>query len=267
MSSLNNERIIWSLATEAHTLPLNLFSACRCHKQETVIRPKGAGFYQILFILEGKGRVVFRGVEYPLVKGVGFYVGKDVPVEYYDDGGLYSVFVSIVGYGAEVLEKNYAKDGFLYLEGASLYRFKEAVSSIVSAYNGGEGGGRLSALSYSLFIDFFENGKQALTLADEISAYIERNLDKRLTLEHLASLFSVSVSGLCHKFKEQFGTTVMEFLISKRLAYARMLLDSGAVLSVKEAAFSSGFDDPSYFCRAYKKRYGKTPREKAPQEK
>ena len=120
MSSLNNERIIWSLATEAHTLPLNLFSACRCHKQETVIRPKGAGFYQILFILEGKGRVVFRGVEYPLLKGVGFYVGKDVPVEYYDDGGLYSVFVSIVGYGAEVLEKNYAKDGFLYLEGASL---------------------------------------------------------------------------------------------------------------------------------------------------
>ena len=51
----------------------------------------------------------------------------------------------------------------------------------------------------------------------------------------------------------------MEYLILKRLAYARMLLDSGAVMSVKEAAFASGFDDPSYFCRAYKKRYGTTP--------
>jgi AraC-like DNA-binding protein len=228
MSSLSSERIIWSLSTESGSLPINLFSACRCHKQETVTRPKGAGFYQILFVLEGKGRVVFRGVEYPLTKGVGFYVGKDIPIEYYDDGGLYSAFVCVVGEGARLLEESYAKEGFLYLEGAAFYRFREAVSNIVGAYGEGEGSGRLSALSYSLFIDLFENGKRTLTLTDEVCAYIERNLDKRLTLEHLASNFSVSVSCLCHKFKERLGTTVMEFLISKRLAYARMLLDSGA---------------------------------------
>lgn len=259
MSFENSERIIWTPENESDTLPINLFSACRRHKQETVIRPKGAPFCQLLFVLEGKGRVVFCGREYPLYKGVSFYVGSNIPIEYYDDGGLFSTFVSIVGEGAFLLGENYAPEGFLYLCGASLHRFKEQLSDIVLSYSQGEGGGRLSAMCYSLFIDFFENGKKALTLPEELISYVERNLDKRLTLEHLASVFSVSVSGLCHKFKEQFGTTVMEYIIAKRLAYAKMLLNSGSVMSVKEAAICSGFDDPSYFCRAYKKRYGRTP--------
>lgn len=259
MSSLNSERIVWTTATEVDPLPVNLFSACGCHKQETVVRPNGAPFYQILIVLEGRGRVVFDGREYPLFRGVGFYAGANVPVEYYDDGGLFSAFVSVVGRGADLLAEGYARDGFLYMDGISSRKYRDDISELISAYKDGVGCGRLSALVYSFFIDFFESARKSASLIEELTTYIERNLDKRLTLKHLASVASVSVSGLCHRFKERYGTTVMEYLILKRLAYARMLLDSGAVMSVKEAAFASGFDDPSYFCRAYKKRYGTTP--------
>jgi AraC-like DNA-binding protein len=73
----------------------------------------------------------------------------------------------------------------------------------------------------------------------------------------------MSVSGLCHKFKSEFGKTVVEYILEKRLAYARSLLTSGEAVAVKEVAVASGFDDPSYFSRIYKKHYGKTPKEDA----
>lgn len=257
----HGEKIIFIHDAQRASLPIELFSACRCHAQETVTRPSGAPFYQILVVLGGRGRVRFDGKEYPLTRGCAFYVGKDIPIEYYDDGELYSAFVAAVGDGAEYIEKTYAECGFLYLNGILYERYCEKISKITEAYNRGAERGRLSSLTYAFFIDFFENVRRAPTAIEEIALYIERNLDKRLTLEHLGRVSSMSVSGLCHKFKERYGKTVIEYLIEKRLSYARTLLLSGETVGVNEIAISSGFDDTSYFCRAYKKRYGRTPGE------
>ena len=253
------ERIIYIPDTEITGLPMSLFSACRRHRQETVIRHAGAPFYQILLVRSGCGRVRFGCREYPLTKGCAFYVAKDIPVEYYDDGELYSTFVAAVGDGADSVGKYYAESGFMYVDDISFERYYEKISEITEAYHDGAGAGRLSALTYSFFVDFFENAKKAPTAIEEIALYIERNIDKRLTLDLLGRVFSMSVSGLCHKFKARYGRTVIEYLIDKRLSYARMRLLSGDTAGVKEIAAGSGFDDLSYFCRAYKKKYGKTP--------
>ena len=257
----NSDRIIFISDSEHTALPLRLFSACGHHCQETVIRHSGAPFYQILLALSGRGRVRFGTEEYPLTKGSAFYVAKDIPIEYYDDGELVSAFVTALGEGAKAIGSYYVKSGFLYLKSISCERFCEKLSKITRAYHDGEETGKLSALTYSFFIDFFENLKKDPTAIEEVAMYIERNLNKKLTLEHLGRVFSMSVSGLCHKFKERYGITVIDYLIEKRLSYSRTLLLSGETVGVKEIATSSGFDDPSYFCRAYKKRYGKTPGE------
>lgn len=255
------EKSIYVPDLEVIGLPLRLFSACRCHRQETVIRHTGAPFYQILLVHSGRGRVRFKDIEYPLTKGCAFYVAKDIPVEYYDDGELYSTFVAAVGDGAESVGKYYAESGFMYLEGISFERYYDKVSEITEAYRDGAEAGKLSTLTYSFFVDFFESAKRKTTAIEEIALYIERNLDKRLTLDILGRVASMSVSGLCHKFKARYGKTVIEYLIEKRLSYARMRLLSGDTAGVKEISAGSGFDDLSYFCRVYKKRYGKTPGE------
>jgi len=257
----NGERIIFIPESESDGLPLRLFSACRRHCQETVIRHTGAPFYQILLVLSGHGRVRLGDKEYPLTKGCAFYVSKDISVEYYDDGELCSAFVAAVGDGMDSVGKYYAESGYLYLNGISCEMYCENISRITEVYHEGAETGKLSALTYSFFVDFFENAKRTTTGIEEVALYIERNLDKKLTLGFLSRISTMSVSSLCHKFKERYGKTVIEYLIEKRLSYARTLLLSGEMLGMKEIAASSGFDDPSYFCRAYKKRYGKTPRE------
>ncbi|MBQ3109869.1 MAG: helix-turn-helix transcriptional regulator [Clostridia bacterium] len=257
----NGERIIFIPESESDGLPLRLFSACRRHCQESVIRHTGAPFYQILLVLSGHGRVRLGDREYPLTKGCAFYVSKDMPVEYYDDGELCSAFVTAVGDGMDSVGKYYTESGFLYLNGISCELYCENISRITKAYHEGAEAGKLSALTYSFFVDFFENAKRTTTGIEEVALYMERNLDKKLTLDFLGRVSTMSVSSLCHKFKDRYGKTVIEYLIEKRLSYARTLLLSGEMLGMKEIAVSSGFEDPSYFCRSYKKRYGKTPRE------
>ena len=255
----NGERMIFISSAYEERFSVELFSICSAHAQETVRRPSGAPFYQLLFITEGRGRVILGGREYPLERGTCFYVGRDVSVEYYDDGGLVSAFVAIVGDGARALERAYAECGYLYREAVSVERYRAAIAEIVRAYNDGASSGALSAMAYSFFVDFFENASASSTPTSEVAQYIDRNFDKRLTLEELSHIGAMSVSGLCHKFKAEFGKTIVEYILEKRLAYARSLLTSGETMSVKEVAIASGFDDPSYFSRIYKKRYGKTP--------
>lgn len=76
-----------------------------------------------------------------------------------------------------------------------------------------------------------------------------------LTVEELAALCSVSQYHFCRTFKSVTGMTVMQYLNDYRLSIADTLLKNTAK-SISEIAWLCGFEDESYFCRLYKKRFG-----------
>ncbi len=76
---------------------------------------------------------------------------------------------------------------------------------------------------------------------------------------------SLSVPKICkeagisetafRKFMKQYcGKTPIEYLTELRLEHARNLIACG--VTIKQAAFESGFNDPKYFSRTVKKHYG-----------
>lgn len=81
--------------------------------------------------------------------------------------------------------------------------------------------------------------------------------NKDITADSLARLMSCSRSQLHTKLKTLTGLSTKEYLNDYRLTLARQLLEGG--MSVSEAAFEVGFNDPNYFGRAFKKKYGLTP--------
>jgi AraC-like DNA-binding protein len=91
----------------------------------------------------------------------------------------------------------------------------------------------------------------------DIIAYLNDNLSKHITLDHLAEHFCISKHYLNRAFRKASGTTVGDYLIYKRVIYAQQLLMNGA--SASEAAASSGFNDYSVFYRAYCKHLGHSP--------
>lgn len=61
-------------------------------------------------------------------------------------------------------------------------------------------------------------------------------------------------------FKEVFGTTVFGYLRERRLEKALAMMEQGAA-NVNEAACAVGYNNPSYFAGAFRKKYGVNPSE------
>ncbi|MBR4072405.1 MAG: helix-turn-helix transcriptional regulator, partial [Clostridia bacterium] len=87
--------------------------------------------------------------------------------------------------------------------------------------------------------------------------YINRNLYEDITLEDISKKVHLSVSQMNRNFKKLTGSTVHNYIISKRLIAAQIMINEGK--SAAEACHLSGFKDYSSFFRIYKKRFGTAP--------
>ena len=86
-----------------------------------------------------------------------------------------------------------------------------------------------------------------------------------LTVGDLAHLSGRSLSSLNRDFKENYKVTPKKWLQQKRLSKAKELL-IGKELSVTEVAMTMGYENVSAFIKAFKCKYGVTPKQIKRQE-
>jgi transcriptional regulator GlxA family with amidase domain len=89
--------------------------------------------------------------------------------------------------------------------------------------------------------------------------WMRKNARRPLTLECLASQASTSPRTLNRRFKEQTGTTPLQWLLDARIRDAQELLET-TTLSVDEVATTVGFDGPSSFRERFRRTVGVGPR-------
>jgi AraC-like DNA-binding protein len=78
--------------------------------------------------------------------------------------------------------------------------------------------------------------------------------------DRLALQFELPRNTLREGYRFKFGKTIHQFHADHRLEYAMQVLSSGEML-VKEVAFKIGYQNPSHFIAAFKKKYGFTPKQ------
>lgn len=114
-------------------------------------------------------------------------------------------------------------------------------------------------------IGYFESedkgniNRKSLTAVGPALTHIERFYAKDTTVEELAGMCSMSVSGLEKVFKKAFGMTPAKYRNSIRTEHARQLLHGG--YSIEETANITGFSDRYYFSKIFKKAVGMSPGE------
>jgi AraC-like DNA-binding protein len=88
--------------------------------------------------------------------------------------------------------------------------------------------------------------------------YVERHFREPLTLARVAQVAHLSPHWFSEQFRVATGSPFQAYLKNRRLQFARALLDATA-LSVTDVCHAAGFNDLSYFGRAYRSRYGVAP--------
>ena len=98
----------------------------------------------------------------------------------------------------------------------------------------------------------------AFEIISKVQELLSSEFRESYSLKELSARFCVSQSFLSHNFKKVTGVSVMEFLLSCRLAEAKKMLvkTDEPVGKIVELC---GFSDFSNFCRIFKKSTGMTP--------
>lgn len=101
---------------------------------------------------------------------------------------------------------------------------------------------------------------QAQTLVRKAMAYIHSHYDHPLTRQDIARYVGMSEDYLTHCFRQELGTTPVDYLNRYRVLQARrLLLESDK--SITNIALEVGFSSSSYFSRVFRKETGHSPEE------
>ena len=91
----------------------------------------------------------------------------------------------------------------------------------------------------------------------EMLRYIEAHLGEEITVEMLADHFFLSRYHMMRLFREHTGITIHAYIQDRRLLNARDLMGQG--VGATEACYKAGFNSYCTFCRAYNRRFGRSP--------
>ena len=102
--------------------------------------------------------------------------------------------------------------------------------------------------------------KKRFDVIEPAVTYLQRHIyDCELKIDGLHTLCGVSDTYFRKIFISRFGTSPKNYVLGKRIAYAKSIIDSGEFNTVKELAFSVGYKDPLYFGKVFKQHYGVSP--------
>lgn len=228
------------------------------------------GCAELFFILDGHGHFRTQNEEFPISVQDLLIVNNNVP--HTELSQLKSPLKYIV-LGVEGLEAMTGVDGYAMLHFHS--GWKELLSCLTlilqEAQEAGPGYEEaccrlleviLIRLSRQRGLSFSGEyaGPRSSRECDLVRRYIDNHFKENLTLDQLAQLAHLNKYYLSHTFRREFGTSPINYLISRRIEESRFLLrETDHTLSL--IAQILGFSSLSYFSQCFRRVEGVSPLE------
>lgn len=116
-------------------------------------------------------------------------------------------------------------------------------------------------VSYITRIENMESSdKKKYHIIEPAIKYLKKHVyDVSLKINRLHLTCGVSDTYFRKIFVSIFNMTPQEYVVEARLSYAKSIIESRDFETIAEVAELSGYGDPLYFSKAFKKKYGYSP--------
>lgn len=272
-SSVRSSRILYTPSTFARTSLLHLqeVGSLQAVQPHTSTRTNLVSFLCFV-VLSGTGELKYEGEEYELTAGDGVFIDCRKAYSHSTSDNLWALqwchfYAPSL---PAVYEKYKERGGRPVFHPADIASF---TSILTELYN------LASASDYIRDMRINEKLGVLLTLLMEqswhpesvtisrkrlelatVKAYLDEHYTKKIALDDLEERFFINKFYLSKIFKETYGTTINNYLISKRITRAKQLLRF-TDLTVDEIGAAVGMADANYFSRMFRKVEGSSPRE------
>lgn len=93
-----------------------------------------------------------------------------------------------------------------------------------------------------------------------VKQYVRQNLGDKISLQSIASALHCSTVTLTESFRREYGMTIMQYVLQKRMERSEELLcHVTPPLTIGEVAERCGFSDMEYFSKCFKDMHGVSP--------
>jgi AraC-like DNA-binding protein len=260
------------MSNSSNNIYLNVVHSCFRREPESYIWGPGVrDLYIIHYVYRGKGFFVQDGRKFDVSYGQCFLITPNTLIEYYpnpDDPWNYAWIElsgaeakKILAYSTLSYEAPVSRaDG-----GALIPFFKESGERFCTDTPAD----RCRNVGYARLIlaELIRmNPSSSLTprndpIVTKAVNYIDNNYHRHdLTVDRVAAEVSINRVSLHRYFSSELGISPKAYISNLRVEKAKSLL-SGSKYSIKSIAYSVGFSDSLYFCKAFKKNTGLSPSE------
>lgn len=230
-----------------------------------VSRPSGAGFSIACATLEGSGWVRVGARTHAVRRGDVFLLPPDVGHAYGTSQLPWSILWMDIA-GDDVLDLFRAAGASTDSPVVSPTEFPRFVFTVGEVLNcldrEGGGAGAIEAAGQAWrALSVLAADRLRPVHADEVSramAWIAEHIDRQLSVADVARVVGLSTSGLAARFRRAVGGGVIEYQTSLRMDLARKML-VGSDASIAEIARATGYADPYYFSRVFRRTHDASP--------
>lgn len=221
----------------------------------------GHDFFEIEYIINGKGTYIIDGKTYPIEKNMLFFMSPSNFHALKDcDADIINIMFSCNICDTEALFCLFSPKTavFTKLSPKDSLLIEQLLSEITSGNDVNYSVQFLRCMLYKLTTLLSEKRSDVCSHIQASIVFITENFKKDITLYDTAKSIGLAPAYLSNLFSKETGMNFKSYLDNIRFDYVVKLLKF-TDMSISEICFESGFSDYSNFSRRFKLKYGLTP--------